>query len=46
MFHFTICESTNNDVYPHIYGRLNRSAVVEVEERNLREADLNYFDPR
>jgi uncharacterized protein (DUF952 family) len=25
--------STNNEVYPHIYGRLNLSAVVEVQER-------------
>ena len=25
--------STNNEVYPHIYGRLNHSAVVEVQER-------------
>ena len=38
--------STNNDIYPHIYGRINRNAIVDVEERNLREPDLNYFDPR
>ena len=38
--------STNNDMYPHIYGRLNHSAVVDVEERILRESDPNYFDPR
>ena len=38
--------STNNDIYPHIYGRINRNAIVDVEERNLRESDLNYFDPR
>ncbi|MCA1589357.1 MAG: DUF952 domain-containing protein [Acidobacteria bacterium] len=25
--------STNNEVFPHIYGRLNRTAVVDVEER-------------
>ena len=25
--------STNNEMYPHIYGRLNHSAVVEVQER-------------
>jgi uncharacterized protein (DUF952 family) len=25
--------STNNEMYPHIYGRLNHSAVVEVKER-------------
>ena len=28
--------STNNEMYPHIYGRLNHSAVVSVEERVLR----------
>jgi len=27
--------STNNDIYPHIYGRLNTSAVVSIEERFL-----------
>jgi len=24
----------------------NRNAIVDVEERNMRESDLNYFDPR
>ncbi|HKP69997.1 MAG TPA: DUF952 domain-containing protein [Pyrinomonadaceae bacterium] len=34
--------STNDEIYPHIYGRLNHSAVVDVEERFLRrEDDLN-----
>ena len=27
--------STNEEIYPHIYGRLNHSAVVGVEERIL-----------
>ena len=27
--------STNREVYPHIYGKINQSAIVEVEERNL-----------
>ena len=27
--------STNREVYPHIYGEINRQAIVEVEERNL-----------
>ena len=27
--------STNEEIYPHIYGRLNQSAVVGVEERIL-----------
>ena len=25
--------STNNEIYPHIYGRLNHNSVVNVEER-------------
>ena len=34
--------STNDEIYPHIYGRLNHSAVVDVEERVLRSADEIY----
>lgn len=34
--------STNDEIYPHIYGRLNHSAVVDVEERILRQADAIY----
>ena len=34
--------STNNEIYPHIYGRLNHNAVVEVQERVLREAGPTY----
>lgn len=31
-----ICEpSTNNEIYPHIYGRINKDAVVEIETRDL-----------
>lgn len=29
--------STNGDLYPHIYGRINRNAIVEVEERIMNE---------
>jgi|SRR4051812_27378287 uncharacterized protein (DUF952 family) len=29
--------STNNEIYPHIYGRINRDAVVEIEEREQRQ---------
>jgi uncharacterized protein (DUF952 family) len=25
--------STNNEIYPHIYGPINRDAIVSVEER-------------
>ena len=28
--------STNNELFPHIYGRLNHSAIVDVQERILR----------
>jgi uncharacterized protein (DUF952 family) len=30
--------STNNEVFPHIYGRLNHNAVVDIEERELPTA--------
>jgi uncharacterized protein (DUF952 family) len=25
--------STNREIYPHIYGKINKSAIVNVEER-------------
>lgn len=28
--------STGGEVYPHIYGKINRSAIVDVEEKFLR----------
>jgi uncharacterized protein (DUF952 family) len=34
--------STNDEIYPHIYGRLNRSAVVDVEERILKRVDSTF----
>ena len=27
--------STNNEIYPHIYGPINRDAIVRTEEREL-----------
>ena len=27
--------STNNEIYPHIYGPVNRDAIVGVDERKL-----------
>ena len=27
--------STNNEVYPHIYGPINRDAIIEFEERRI-----------
>ncbi len=27
--------STNDEVYPHIYGKINMDAIVEIEEKNI-----------
>ena len=27
--------STNGEIYPHIYGKINCQAIVDTEERNL-----------
>jgi uncharacterized protein (DUF952 family) len=27
--------STNDEIYPHIYGWINRAAIVGIEERNV-----------
>ena len=27
--------STNGEIYPHIYGRINKSAIVEIEVREV-----------
>jgi uncharacterized protein (DUF952 family) len=27
--------STNNEIYPHIYGEINSDAIVGIEERDL-----------
>ena len=32
--------STNNELFPHIYGRINHNAVIDVEERILREDEF------
>jgi uncharacterized protein (DUF952 family) len=32
--------STGGEIYPHLYGRLNRSAVVDVEERSLSSSEV------
>ena len=32
--------STNDELFPHIYGRLNINSVVDVEERVLREDEF------
>jgi uncharacterized protein (DUF952 family) len=28
--------STNREIYPHVYGKINRSAIAEIEEKFLR----------
>jgi uncharacterized protein (DUF952 family) len=28
--------STNQEIYPHIYGKINKSAIVEIEERIMK----------
>lgn len=28
--------STNREVYPHIYGKINKSAIAEIEERRIQ----------
>jgi uncharacterized protein (DUF952 family) len=28
--------STGGEIYPHIYGQINRDAIVGIEERNLK----------
>ena len=33
--------STDNEMYPHIYGRLNHNAVVDIEERILRDPNMD-----
>ena len=27
--------STNNEIYPHIYGQINTDAIIEIEEKKL-----------
>lgn len=27
--------STNNEIYPHIYGKINRGAIIGIEEREI-----------
>jgi uncharacterized protein (DUF952 family) len=27
--------STNNEIYPHIYGEINRDAIIKIEERKI-----------
>ncbi len=27
--------STNGEIYPHIYGKINKSAIVNIEERKV-----------
>ena len=27
--------STNREIYPHVYGKIDKAAIAEIEERNL-----------
>lgn len=27
--------STNNEIYPHIYGKINREAIINIEQKEL-----------
>ena len=27
--------STNNEIYPHIYGKINRDAIIDIKERKI-----------
>ena len=29
--------STNNDIYPHIYGPINRGAIVSIDKREIND---------
>lgn len=31
--------STNSEIYPHLYGRLNLDAVVSIEERDVGQTE-------
>ena len=31
--------STGGEIYPHIYGKINREAIVGIEERNVNKPD-------
>lgn len=31
--------STNNEIYPHIYGKINREAIEKINDRLLREKE-------
>ena len=31
--------STNNEIYPHIYGQINNDAIVKIEERQIETTD-------
>ena len=31
--------STNNEIYPHIYGQINADAIVKIEERRIETTD-------
>lgn len=33
--------STNNEIYPHIYGKINIDSIVEIKEKRIETTDLH-----
>lgn len=33
--------STNNEIYPHIYGKINRDAIIDIKERKIETTDFH-----
>ncbi len=31
--------STNNEIYPHIYGEINRDAIIAIKEKQIETTD-------
>ncbi len=31
--------STNNEIYPHIYGKINKEAIIGIKERKIETTD-------
>lgn len=36
--------STGGEIYPHIYGQINKDAIVGVEEKNWTQIDTDLVD--
>ena len=31
--------STNDEIYPHIYGKINRDAIIDIKEKEIETTD-------